>query len=147
MKKFFLAAVVLTVCFVSAFANSSDRPDPKAEQVFKRQFAGAKNITWSQEENGVLKVNFVWSGHGTVVYFNEKAEIVASIRNMFFDQLPMTIIRSVDSKFKSPVVIEVREISTEEGTKYSLVLEEGVKKFKVNFNSMGEVLAKKRLKK
>lgn len=146
MKKFFLSALILTAGFVSAFANNSDN-DPKAEQVFSKQFAGAQNITWSRTAEGVLKVNFVWGGHGTVVYFNDKAEIVASIRNMFFDQLPMTIVRSVESKFKNPVVTEVREISTDEGTSYSLVLEEGTKKFKVKLNSLGEVLVKEKVKK
>lgn len=147
MKKFFLAAVILTASFVSAFANPVEKADPKAEQVFSKQFSGAKNITWSRTDAGVLRVNFVWGGHSTVAYFNEQSEIVAAVRNMFFDQLPMAIVRSVETKFKSPVVTEVREISTEEGTQYAIVLEEGVKKFQVKFSSLGDVLSKDRLKK
>lgn len=146
MKKFFLAAILFTAGVVSAFANPVGK-DPKAEQLFSRQFAGAQNITWSRTEEGVLKVNFVWGGHSSVAYFNEQSELIASARNMFFDQLPMAVVRSVETKFKSPVVTEVRELSTDEGTSYSLVLEEGTKKFKVKLNSAGEILSKDRVKK
>jgi hypothetical protein len=147
MKKFFLAAVVFTAGIVSSFANPVDKSDPKAEQAFNRQFAGAQNISWSRTEQGIMKVSFVWGGHSTVAYFNSNAEFVGSVRNMFFDQLPMTIVRSVDQKFKSPVVTEVREVSTEEGTTYAVSLEEGTKKYAVKFNSLGELLSKERVKK
>jgi hypothetical protein len=147
MKKFFLVALILTAGFVSSFANPLENVDPKAEQVFSRQFAGAQSISWTRTESGLLKVSFVWGGHSTVAYFNESAELVGSVRNLFFDQLPMTIVRAVDQKFKSPVVTEVREISTDEGTSYSIVLEEGTKKYSVKFNSLGDVLSKDRLKK
>ncbi len=147
MKKFFLAAVVLTVSIASSFASPIDKADPKAEEVFKRQFAGAQNITWSTGEQGVTKVSFVWGGHSTVAYFNSEAEFVGSVRNMFFDQLPMIVVRAVDQKFKSPVVTEVREVSTDEGTTYALSLEEGTKKYAVKFNSLGQLLSKERVKK
>lgn len=147
MKKIFLAAALLTATVISAFANPIGKSDPKAEQVFNRQFAGAQNISWSKTEEGLLKVNFVWAGHSTVAYFNEKAEIVASVRSLFYDQLPLTIIRAVESKYKSPVIIEVREISNEEGTNYALVLEEKTKKYRIRLNSMGEVLSKEKIKK
>jgi|SRR6218665_2893130 len=146
MKKFFLAAMMCTLGIASVFANPVEK-DPKAEELFSRQFSGAQHISWSRTTEGVLKVSFVWGGHSSVAYFNEKSELVASARSMFFDQLPMTVVRSVETKFKSPVVTEVREISTEEGTSYNLVLEEGVKKFKIKVNSSGEVLSKERVKK
>lgn len=147
MKKIFLAAAFLTATVISAFANPIEKSDPKAEQVFKRQFAGAQNISWSKTEEGLLKVNFVWAGHSTVAYFNDKTEIVATVRSLFYDQLPLTIIRAVESKYKSPVIIEVREISNEEGTNYALVLEEKTKKYRIRLNSMGEVLSKEKIKK
>lgn len=147
MKKFFLAAVIFTASVAASFANPIEKADPKAEKEFNRQFAGATGISWSRTSEGVLKVNFVWGGHSTVAYFNDQAEFVGSVRNMFFDQLPMIIVRAVDHKFKEPVVTEVREVSTEEGTTYSLSLEEGSRKFKVKFNSLGEMLSKERIKK
>lgn len=147
MKKIFLAAAFFTATVTSAFANPVEKSDPKAEQVFNKQFAGAQNICWSKTEEGLLKVNFVWAGHSTVAYFNEKAEIVASVRSMFYDQLPLAIIRSVESRYKSPVVIEVREISNEEGTQYAVVLEEKTKKYSIRLNSAGEVLSSQKVKK
>jgi hypothetical protein len=147
MKKIFLAAAFLTATVISGFANPVEKSDPKAEQIFNRQFVGAQNISWSRTEEGVLKVNFVWAGHSTVAYFNEKSEIVASVRALFYDQLPLTVIRSVESKYQSPVVIEVREISNEEGTQYALVLEEKEKKYSIRLNSLGEVINKERIKK
>jgi hypothetical protein len=147
MKKIFLAAAFLTATVISSFANPIEKADPKAEAVFNKQFAGAQSTIWSKTEEGLLKVNFVWGGHSTVVYFNDKAEIIGSIRNMFYDQLPLTIIRSVESKYQSPVVIEVREVSNEEGTKYALVLEEKTKRYNVRLNSLGEILSSEKVKK
>lgn len=147
MKKIFLAAVILTASVITGFANTTEKGDPKAEQAFNKQFAGAESINWSKTQEGLLKVNFVWGGHSTVAYFNERSEIVGSVRNMFYDQLPLTIIRAIDAKYKAPVVIEVREISNEEGTVYSLVVEEKEKRFRIRLNSMGEVLTSQRLKK
>jgi hypothetical protein len=147
MKKFFLAAVILTATVVSSFANPIEKTDPRAELAFNKQFAGAQSITWSRVEQGVMKVSFVWGGHSTVAYFDSNAMFVGSVRNMFFDQLPMIVVRAVDQSFKSPVVTEVREVSTDEGTTYALALEDGSKKYNVKFNSMGEVLSKERVKK
>ena len=146
MKKILFAAAFMTATFISAIASPIENNDPKAEHAFNKQFAGAQNITWSKTEDGLLKVNFVWGGHSTVAYFNEKAEIVGSVRNMFYDQLPLTIIRAVDAQYPCPVVIEVREISNQEGTTYALVIEEKAKKYRVRLNALGEVLTKEKVK-
>jgi len=147
MKKIFLAVAFLTATVISSFANPIEKADPRAEAVFNRQFAGAQNVLWSRIQEGLLKVNFVWGGQSAVVYFNDNAEIVGAVRSLFYDQLPLAVIRTVESKYQSPVVIEVREISNEEGTKYALVLEEKTKRYNVRLNSMGEVLSSEKVKK
>lgn len=146
MKKILFTALIALTAFVSFAAPSSDK-ESKAQASFKKQFSGAQHINWSKAENGLHKVSFVWGGHSTVAYFTDLGEFMGSARSMFYDQLPLTVIRAVDEKYKNPVVIEVREISNEEGTSYSLVLEQKTKKYRIKVNSLGDVIESERIKK
>ncbi|MEK7224977.1 MAG: hypothetical protein AAB221_04755 [Bacteroidota bacterium] len=50
MKKIFVSlSLLLTVAASTAFANKVTRPDHGVEEVFKQEFAGAENVSWSQQ--------------------------------------------------------------------------------------------------
>ena len=147
MKKFvLLLPLFLAVISVTSFARNTPDADPRAEKAFNRYFAGAANVKWS-EEAGFIKVTFTWAEHRTVAYFNLNGELAGSIRNLFFNQLPLSVMRSVQQNFKNPIVVEIREISNEEGIYYALTVEEDNKKFKVRVNGIGEILERTKVKK
>ena len=146
MKKFFLLLpIILALISLTSFARNAP-VNPLAEETFKKYFAGAANVKWS-EEGGFLKVTFTWAELRTVAYFNLKGELAGSIRNLFFNQLPLAVMRSVQQSFTNPIVVEIREISNQEGIYYGLTLEDGNKKFKLRVNSLGDVLEKTKIKK
>jgi hypothetical protein len=147
MKKFFLLLpLLLAVLSVTSFARNTPDGDPRAEKAFNKYFAGAANAEWS-EEAGFIKVTFTWAEHRTIAYFNLNGELAGSIRNLFFNQLPLSVTRSVQQNFQNPIVVEIKEISNEEGIYYALTVEENNKKFKVRANSIGEILEKTKVKK
>ena len=147
MKKFvLLLPLLLAVISVTSFARNTPDGDPRAEKAFNKYFVGAANVKWSEEE-GFIKVTFTWVDHRTIAYFNLNGELAGSIRNLFFNQLPLSVMRSVQQNFKNPVVVEITEISNEEGIYYGLTVEDENKKFKTRMNSIGEILEKTKMKK
>lgn len=146
-KKILMLPVLMAVTVATVFATPNpEKADPRAEEVFRKEFAGAQDVNWSSMKEGLQKVSFVWGGLRTIAYFNDRAELVGSVRNVFYDHLPLTVVRSVESRFNNPVVVEVTEISNADGTSYQMVLEQKNKRYRVRVSSFGTLLDKERIK-
>ena len=139
MKKIFLPlSLLLTVVASTAFANKDNNPGPGIEEVFKQEFTGAENVSWSQQEN-YQKATFVLRGHRVIAYFNDDNELAGCIRDIFYDQLPLAVMKAIDNKFPAADVQEVREITNIDGTSYSVSAELNNKKYKVKVSSSGNI--------
>ena len=103
-------------------------------------------MKWGEEE-GYITASFVWGGQRTQAWFNKDGELVGSIRGISFNQLPLVVIRSVQARFTAPVLIELREVTNMDGTRYRMVLESGTKKFKVSLHPDGVIDEIQKLKK
>ncbi|MEK7224976.1 MAG: hypothetical protein AAB221_04750 [Bacteroidota bacterium] len=79
------------------------------------------------------------AGHRVIAYFNEDNELAGCIRDIFYDQLPLTVMKAVDKKFPGADVQEVREITNSDGTSYMLKAELNNKKYKVKVSSAGNI--------
>jgi hypothetical protein len=147
MKKIFVSlSFLLTAAVSTAFAKIVTGPDPGLEEVFKQEFAGAENVSWSQQEN-YQKATFVLAGHRVIAYFNEENELAGYIRDIKYDQLPLIVTKAVDKKFPAADVQEVREISNDDGTSYLVRVELNNKKYKVRITAEGNITAIEKLKK
>lgn len=139
MKKIFISmTMLLTAAASTAFAKKDTRPGPGLEEVFRQEFSGAENVSWSRQEN-FQKATFVLGGHRVIAYFNEDNELAGCIRDIFYDQLPITVMKAVDKKFPDADMQEVREITNIEGTSYWLKTELNNKKYKVRITSAGNI--------
>jgi len=148
MKKIFVSlSLLLTVAVSTAFAHVIIiDPNPGVEEVFKKEFAGAENVSWSQQEN-YQKATFVLAGHRVIAYFNEDNELAGCIRDVFYDQLPIAVMKAVDQKFPGADIQEVREITNNDGTSYLLRADLKNKKYKVRIASDGNITDIEKLKK
>ena len=146
-KSFLLLPIILALISLTSFGRTALPVNPLAEETFNKYFAGAANVKWSEEEEGYLKVTFTWAEHRTVAYFKLNGELAGSIRNIFYNQLPLAVMRSLQQSFNNPVVLEIREIANDEGIYYGLTVEDGKKKFKIRVNSLGDILEKTKIKK
>ena len=99
-----LLPLLLVAISITTFARLNNKVDPRAEQAFKKEFVGASNVTWTTTGN-FLKASFVWADHQAVAYYNNDAEFVACVRGLFFNQLPLTVIRSMERHFKNAFIL------------------------------------------
>jgi hypothetical protein len=129
---------LLTIAASTAFANGKVRKDPGVEEVFNREFSGAENVSWSRQGE-YQKAIFVLGGHRVIAYFNEDNELAGCIRDIFYDQLPLIVMKAVDNKFPRAGMQEIREITNDDGTSYLVRVELNKKKYKVRITSAGNI--------
>jgi hypothetical protein len=147
MKKLIATlSLVLTIGITPLLANETSG-DPRMEATFLKQFSGAENVKWTKLEEGFEKVAFTLGGTRVEAYFNNEGELAGTVRNLLFNQLPLTVMQSVNSRFAGATVLETREINNADGTAYRIVLEQKEKKYNLKLNSHGEVLEVSKVKK
>lgn len=146
MKKIFLLSpLLLAFASLTAFSRLTNNVDPRAEQTFKNEFAGATHVVWAKK-GSFLMATFTWGDHQTVAYFNANAELLGCIRGLFFNQLPLTVMRSVEKNFKDAIILQAMEITNGEGVRYKVIVEYKDKKHEIRLNSLGDIIANQKLK-
>lgn len=143
MKNFVLSLFVILV----AGAVHASEHDPRTEREFARQFSGAENVKWFELEDGYQKAVFTLNGIRAEAYYDANAQFLGSARNLFFNQLPLSVMQTVNNKYSDATVISVMEIITTNGIHYNIVIEQKEKKYRLKLDSIGSVLEKERLKK
>jgi hypothetical protein len=133
------AALFLAVCTGTVFANEGDVTNPQLEKILHREFSGAQHIKWN-ESGDYYNATFVLGGHRTIAWFSKEGELLGSARDMFYNQLPLVVMRALDKKFKPVDIVELREITNAEGTRYKGIFEEKGKKYSVLVSAEGAIL-------
>ena len=147
MKNFIVSlATVLATGLTPVFANGTN-DDPRAAKIFAKEFAGAQNIKWTRLDDGYLRVTFLLNGVAAETYFDADAELLGTIRNLFYNQLPLPVMQTVNNRFADAVIIDVKEITNPEGTTYKVTLEQKGRKYNIKLDSLGQVTGKQKLKK
>jgi len=147
MKNFIVSiATVLATGLTPVFANGTN-DDPRAAKIFAKEFAGAQNIKWTRLEDGYMRVTFLLNGVAAETYFDADAELLGTIRNLFYNQLPLSVMQTVNNRFADAVIIDVKEITNPEGTTYKVTLEQKGRRYNVKLDSLGQVTGKQKLKK
>jgi hypothetical protein len=122
---------------------------PIMEEVFAQKFAGAENVKWTKLDEDYQKVSFTLGGTRAEAYFGTNGELLGTVRNLFFSQLPLVVMQAVGNRFDNAAIIEVKEITNNDGTSYRVVLEHKEKKYNIKLNSAGDITEqqKEKLKK
>lgn len=137
MKKvLFTLSLIVTVASANVFAIEPNPVNEEVKAAFKKEFPGAELITWSNAGT-FLKAIFIYSGYRSEAYFNEEGELQGSARNIFYSQLPLAVTKAVEKRFENPDVMEVSEITINNGTRYLLRLDAGNKSYKVQLDAGG----------
>jgi len=147
MKKFFIAvSILLTVGCSVSYAAGKDKINPKAVAVLQKEFAGAKNVEWSDKKE-FLKAAFILNDSRVEAYFSSEGELIGTARNLLFNQLPLAVIKQVDRRFGSATVYEIVEYCFNDETVYSMTVETLSKKLKIKSTLSGGVWVEKKIKK
>lgn len=147
MKKIILSVfTVVTLAATTAFAFNPPGINKAVEESFRKEFAGSQLLSWS-EQGEYLKATFILAGYRTEAYFTEDGTLHGSIRGLFYNQLPLVVITTIEKRFDAPEVIDVSEITNAGGTIYRLTLDADGKRYRVRTDSNGNLSDVEKLKK
>ena len=140
MKKILISlSMIVIIGSANAHANHSTTANWRMKETFKQEFAGAASVQWmAEEEYNVAR--FELMGHTVMAYFDNDGELIGSMKDMLFSQLPIAVIRSINKHFDEPVSFVVHEISNPEGTFYWLKFDAQNKHYHVKMDANGFLL-------
>ena len=124
-------AVLLTIGATAAMAENGPETNPRAIETFKKEFANAELAKWSVED-GYNKVSFILGGNRAIALFNSDGELLGSVRDLMYNQLPLTVMSSIDKRYSGAAIFDIREVINTDGTHYKLTVEQKGKKYDVS---------------
>jgi hypothetical protein len=144
MKNLILSVAVMLVTGTTPLLANGNNNDPRA--TFANQFTGAQNVKWTELEGGFHRVLFTLNGTGVEAFYGPEAELLGTVRVLFYTQLPLRVMQTLENRITGAVIIEVREITTGDGTTYNILLEQKNKKYSLKIGSLGDILEKQKLR-
>jgi hypothetical protein len=147
MKKIIIGiTLVINLVSISAFASGGKDVNPRVMRSFKSEFFNAENVNWS-EMDGIYAANFTQFGSRIEAYFYETGELIGSIRNVVFNQLPLAVVNNINKKYNSAPIYELFEYNFGGETYYSMTLELPKKSLRIRCSSGGNVIVERIIKK
>jgi hypothetical protein len=147
MKKICLSlSFMLAIAVASATANDPAEISKEVQAAFKKEFPGSEVLNWNTIGE-FSRATFLLDGHRIDAYFSEDGRLQGSIRTLFFNQLPLATMTAVDKRYAAAEVIEVYEITNDEGTNYRITLDSREKRFRVKVDANGNITQSEKLKK
>ena len=128
MKRIILSLAALLTIGTAAFANNLPGDNAKAVATFKKEFSSAELVQWS-EDNGYAKASFILGGTRAVAVFNSDGELLGSMRDLVFNQLPLQVLSTLEKRFAGSAIFDIRELINGDGTRYRFTLEQKGKKY------------------
>lgn len=139
MKKIFLfVSFTIVVGMTNAFAGRDPNVSTQVLQSFKKEFPAAAYLKWDKYQD-YFRATFVLNDHRTEAWFSSEGELLGTVRDLLFDQLPLTVMKNVGKKFPAAYFYEVREVSNTNGTTYQMVAGTKKAKYKLSATPDGEV--------
>jgi hypothetical protein len=148
MKKTILAlAVILTVGLTSAFAKTNEDISQNVMASFKSSFSGAINVSWQQEKDFV-KATFTLNNQVMYAYYNpETNELMAVVRNILSDQLPINLSTSLKREYNDHWISGLFEVAKQDHTAYYATMEDANEKLVLKSSNFNEWIVFSRTKK
>jgi hypothetical protein len=146
MKKTFSALLVFLIIGISAvMANERPDIDPKILSAFQKGFSFAKNAKWEVKGN-LTQVNFLLNDHGVTAWYNSDAELVSTARNILYNQLPISIIRTLEKQYAGADYFGITEVSRNNETYYQIRADEKNRKFLLKASLSGNISVLKKFR-
>ena len=146
MKKTFVTLfTLLTIGITVSLADPITNVDPKILSAFQKEFSFAKNARW-EEEGSLSRVIFSLNDQGIIAWYNSDAELVTTARNILYNQLPISVMRSLDKAYEGADVFGIVEISRNDETYYQMRVDKKGKKFLLKAGASGNITVLKKIK-
>ena len=146
MKKTFVTLFVfLAIGITAALADPITTADPNILSAFQKEFSFAKNVKWEVEGN-LARVIFSLNDQGITAWYNSDAELITTARNILYNQLPISVMRSLDKAYEGADVFGIVEISRNDETYYQMRVDKKGKKFLLKAGASGNITVLKKIK-
>ena len=146
MKKTFVTLIVfLTIGITVSLADPITNVDPRILSAFQKEFSFAKNVKW-EEEGNLARVIFSLNDQGITAWYNSDAELITTARNILYNQLPLSIMRSLDKEYTGVEILAITEITRNDETWYQIRADRKGKKLLLKANPSGNITVLKRIK-
>lgn len=146
MKKTFVAVCsFLTIGVFASGANEIPGIDPKIVSAFEKEFSYAQSIKW-ETKGELTQVIFSINDQMIMAWYNAEAELVTTARNILYNQLPISVIRSLAIEFNDAGIYGIVEYSGAYETFYQLHAETKNKKLLVRADPSGNLRILKKIK-
>ena len=146
MKKAFVTlCTLLTIGITVSLADPGTNIDAKILSAFQKEFSFAKNVKW-QEEGNLARVKFLLNDQGITAWYNSDGELITTARNILYNQLPISIMRSLDKEYADADIFGITEISRNDETWYQIQAEKKGKKFLLKASLSGNIIVLKKIK-
>ncbi len=140
MKKYFLfLAFALATGISGVFGAEGPGISRKVQHSFEKEFPKASVIAWRDDE-GYIKATFVMNYSRMEAWFNEEGKLLGTVRNLSFRQLPLIVVKGINNRYPSANIIEILEITNEEGTTYRVTANEKNKTIILSSTPEGHVV-------
>jgi hypothetical protein len=136
MKKSILSLVILlTVAVSSVLADDGkDAVSQKVLTSFKEKFSGASIISWNKESD-FQKATFSFNNQVLFAYFDVEGNLVATVRNILSDKLPINLLVSLKREYSNFWISELLEVDSDWAICYYITLENENKVIKMRADS------------
>ena len=146
MKKIVVAlSLLLTVGLTSAFANEP-KVNASVLASFDKEFSFVKDAKWTVS-NEFSKAVFILSDRRIEAYFSNDGEYLGSARDLIFNQLPMSVISSMNKRFGDVGVYEIVERSINGETLYYMTVDYANKILRIEATPSGGLSIIKKVRK
>jgi len=119
MKKILFASLLFATIAVQA--TVIPEVNEKILKAFKETFIYAEDVVW-QEKDNVYQVNF-WQGEINVrAHYDQRGNLLGTIRYYYEKQLPPAIVAKIKTKYSGKTIFGVTEVSSEADINYFVTL-------------------------
>lgn len=124
MKKIMLLLGVFAVSVSATYANpASEEVDARVLNAFKKEFATAKDITWTLAVN-YYQASFVYNDRHITAYYNTEGELLGLARFVSPLDLPLSLQSDLKKNYQAYWISNLFEAATSEGTTYYITVED-----------------------
>jgi hypothetical protein len=148
MKKLLVIAVLfLSVCSYTVKAEKIEKVNPRLEQAFNKEFAGAQYVRWEliKKEN-IYQVHFIYNNERLDAFFEADGTLIATGRFIAVSNLPLLISKNISERYSDYQVCEVVECVRGSETSYLVTVENEKAKLVVHVSGGSSYVFKKEKK-
>lgn len=132
---------------LASFTMYADDPNEKILKAFSKTFDDAQGVSWQGLEDKMYEASFSHNEISCRVIYDDEGNVRRTMRYYKGSQLPIMLQARIASKFEGKSIFGVTEVSTSEGIRYHIVLENATEFHHIESDEFGNYVTTKKFTK